>query len=115
VLVSGSSSPRWSGRSGDTGDEHDTTSAQRASWRVHIGNWHEAAEGYIRRFCGRSGLIERPDPNTGVAVLLIGTQFADGSVERMLRVTGLDDPDVLSLGEARQLARTLFNLCEENH
>jgi hypothetical protein len=27
----------------------------------------------------------------------------------MLRVTGLDDPDVLTLGEARQLARTLFN------
>ena len=46
---------------------------------------------------------------------LIGTQFADGSVERMLRVTGLDDPDVLTLGEARQLARTLFHLCEENH
>jgi hypothetical protein len=114
VLGSGSSSPRWSGRLGDIGDEHDTTSAQRASWRgTH--RRHEAAEGYIRRFCGRSGLIERPDPNTGVAVLLIGTQFADGSVERMLRVTGLDDPDVLTLGEARQLARTLFNLCEENH
>jgi hypothetical protein len=80
---------------------------------VHIGTWQEAAEGYLRRFCGRSWLIERPHPNTDIALLLIGTQYADGRVEHMVRITGLVNPDVLTIAEARQMARALFSACDE--
>jgi hypothetical protein len=33
--------------------------------------------------------------------------YADGSTEHYIRTAGLDDPDVLTISEARQLARVL--------
>jgi hypothetical protein len=42
-----------------------------------------------------------------ISVGIIGSQYADGSTEHYIRIAGLDDPDVLTISEARQLARVL--------
>lgn len=43
------------------------------------------------------------------------TQYDDlgHRIEPMIRIAGLADPDVLTIGEARQIARYLFTLCDE--
>jgi hypothetical protein len=80
---------------------------------VHLGAWHDAADGRVRRFQGTSRTVERPGPNLDITVTIIGSQHQDTSIEYMIRIAGMDDPDVLAIGEARQLARALFNACEE--
>jgi hypothetical protein len=80
---------------------------------VHVGNWHDAADGHVRRFTGQSW-SERPqstEPDIGVQI--VGTQYGDGSAEHMVRVVGCDDPDYLTIGEARQLSRALIAACNQ--
>ena len=80
---------------------------------VHVGDWRDTADGRVRRFEGHSRQVQRPQPDIDITITIIGNQYSDGQVERLIRVAGLDDPDVLNIGLTRQLARTLFNACEE--
>jgi hypothetical protein len=80
---------------------------------VKLGDWYDAADGHVRRFEGHSRLVERPSPETNITITIIGSQYDDGLIERQLRVAGFHDPDILTIGEARQLSRTLLNACEE--
>ncbi len=55
---------------------------------------------------GFSWVVERPRPGSDVAVAAF-TCHADGEVERLVRVVGLDRTDYMQLTEARALARAL--------
>jgi hypothetical protein len=91
----------------------NTTDLPDPRGAVHVGEWRDAADGRVRRFEGHSRHVERPASDTDITITIIGSQYDDGRVERLIRVAGLDDPDLLSIGETRELARTLFNACDE--
>ena len=83
-----------------------------ATW---VGEWH-LFEGscdpndWVRHFGGRSWTVEISgcDP---VAVDIAGTQFSDGSIEKLICVDG--DVPLLYADEALMLATTLSQAAEE--
>lgn len=61
---------------------------------------------------GLSWVVERPRPESDVTVAAF-TCHADGEVERLIRVDGLDRTDFLTSTEATALARALTAAVDE--
>jgi hypothetical protein len=58
-------------------------------------------------FEGMSWIVQRPRPETDVAVTDVVASGCDGIDEQLIRVRGLDPCDYLTAGEAQALAGIL--------
>ena len=81
---------------------------------VKVHEWDDRNEqvGAFRYFTGTSRVVDRDDRDDDIDVLIEGTQYPDGSVDRLIGIHSLDDGP-LTIGQARQLARALIAAADE--
>lgn len=77
---------------------------------VHVYSWELPEDSGLpvplRGFDGTTRTVELANRDHDVEVRVEGTQWADGRVQREIRVSGIDPDEPLSLEQIRHLVRT---------
>jgi hypothetical protein len=76
---------------------------------IDVADWYDLDTEPARYFTGMRRVIARDNRDHDTQVLVDGTQWADGRIERIISV----DDDNLTVGQARQIAAALNEAAEE--
>ncbi len=88
---------------------HTIPDAPIPAGAIDVADWYDLHAEPARYFTGKLRVIPRDNRDHDTLVLVDGTQWANGRIERLISV----DDDNLTVGQARQLAAALLEAADE--